>query len=102
MKLSDAFKGKYKDHSPEIKLGSLAHMGKLGESTDTNSTDALPPTSVPDVPVSPSSTGPINDVKVRRDSRPAYIISIELAQDDCHLLCMFLIIFTLSLLLSKK
>ena len=36
------------------------------------------------------------------DERPTYLISIELAQDDCHLICIFISIFILSLLLSKK
>ena len=100
MKLADAFKGQYNNHPTEIKLGSITHMKKLGEGTDS----VPPPT---DAAVSPSSMEPSPMepkpvVKSQYALRPAYIISIELAQDDCHLLCMFLLIFTLSLLLSKK
>ena len=102
MKLADAFKGQYNNHSTDINLGSVAHMGKLGEGNDTSSETVAPPTTVPDAAVSPSSMEPKHVVKSQHALRPAYIISIELAQDDCHLLCMFLIIFTLSLLLSKK
>lgn len=105
MKLIDAFKGQYNNHSSEINVGSITHMRKLGEGTDSNIVS--PPTTVPDAAVSPSSveTSPVEPkhvVKSQYALRPAYIISIELAQDDCHLLCMFLVIFTLSLLLSKK
>ena len=35
-------------------------------------------------------------------ARPVYLVQLELAQDDCHLICMFLLIFILSVLLSRN
>lgn len=31
-----------------------------------------------------------------------YMIQIQIGRDDCHLLCMFLLVFIISILLNKK
>ena len=34
--------------------------------------------------------------------RPVYLIQMQVAQDDCHLICMFILVFLISLILTRK
>ena len=85
MNLKDAFKGKYKGHELEIDHITLP-TSKLGQESHTQIVEPTTPQQQPQ----------------QLDPRPTYVLSIELAQEDCHLICMFLIIFTLSFLFSKN
>lgn len=31
-----------------------------------------------------------------------YVLNLQIGRDDCHLLCMFLLVFTISFILSRK
>lgn len=46
---------------------------------------------VPDVPVTPITRHP-----------EIYLLQVQIGRDDCHLVCMFLFVFIISFLLSRR
>lgn len=38
----------------------------------------------------------------RRNTPKAYVLHVEIGREDCHLLCLFFLIFSISFMLSSK
>jgi len=43
-----------------------------------------------------------HEVKRKSKSPEVYVLRVQICRDDCHLLCMFLLIFTVSFILSSR
>lgn len=109
MNLRDAYGGKYKGHAVNDVLPEPIKTTEVEKAPSVTNVPTV--SSIPDV--SDENNNVVVEKKTKRKikesklgvemmERPIYHISIELAQDDCHLICMFLVIFIVSLLVSKK
>lgn len=47
-------------------------------------------------------TKPKINVEAPVKSPDVYLLQIQIGRDDCHLVCMFLLVFIISFLLSRK
>lgn len=67
--------------------------------TDNNTNNTTEPVKEPvtsTAAVSPVASAPASA------SPQIYAIHVEIGRDDCHLLCMFLLVFTISFILSGR
>lgn len=88
MDLNDAF-GSAFGFSKPLKLGTL-NLGTSG-GIDSPNPDSRPVSKPQSKPASPVQIPP-----------EVYVLHLQIGRDDCHLLCMFLLVFTISFILSSR
>lgn len=76
-------------------LGATNNSSTAATLGSTSETSA-PSVTAPSVTSAPSVTAP------SVTSPDVYVLNVEIGKDDCHLLCVFLLVFSLSFILSNR
>lgn len=95
MDLNDAFGSAFGLSKP-LNLGT---SGGVDSPNPEPNTIANPDSTPVSKPQSKPLRRPASSVQIPPE---VYVLHVQIGRDDCHLLCMFLLVFTISFILSSR